>query len=750
MFPIKQILLGLISACCCLVIASAQSYSQVPLNGKIEQLKGRPTIFINNVPTYPMIYALTDLPGGRLTFEEMPQHNIERFCQAGIKMFYFCLFLDQMWSEDGNFDITIAQKQIRGVLEVCPDAAIVIRLHMHSPKWWLDKHPEEAVSYGSGPALADGKGRFMRSQHDDPIRPLRYSMASEIWRKDVTEKTTLFCKMLSSVKEGNAVVGMQIGAGVYGEWHNWGSEPDISVPMNNYFKKWIRSKYANINDLKKAWGNDKIEFGQVKVPIDHDHSMSKGGVFRDPNSERNVIDYYESHHQLVADNIIHFCRTVKENWPRPIITGTFYGYVFSLFGRETAIGHLEVDRILKSPYVDYLSGPQAYYPDAEKEGDPARSRGLLKSCQLHKKLWLDEYDTQPNLTKITDPGFDTTQPVYHKTIQAAQGIVRRNILSSAIKGMGLWFFDFGVAGGRQYTELKDNGSNGWWDYPFILDDIKKLKVALEKNRTREYKSEADVLMVYDTKVYYHLSTDPKYTHVSNVAVNWNSLAVWKSGVGFDAIYLQDLEKIDLDQYKVVVFNNTFTINPSQKLFIDKNVKSQKRNIIWFYAPGYSDGNDLDTKRISSLTDIKIEGLELANPEVSVTGLTTDAFSYKTSDTEIRPLFFVADSKVQSYGHFLSTDKIAIAKKKFKDHVSWYVALPSYDHSLLAGLLKQAGAHVYTESGDIIYAGDGLLGIHSKRGGEREIKLKSGKKIIVNLPTGTSTTILDSESGEVFY
>lgn len=493
-----------------------------------------------------------------------------------------------------------------------------------------------------------------------------------------------------------------------------------------------------------------IDFESVKVP-EAMSEKSLSGVFRDHTSERNVMDYYQSHHELIADNIIHFGKTIKESWPRPIITGAFYGYFFALFGRETSIGHLEINRVLRSPHIDYLSGPQAYYPDAGSEGDPARSRGLLKSCQLHKKLWLDEYDTQPDVTKITNPGFDTTQSVYSKTVQAAKGLVRRNILSSAINGMGLWFFDFGVAGGKQHQELKDNGSNGWWDFPFILEDIKKLKVALEKIRTEEYKSDADVLMVYDTKVFYHLSTDPKYTNVSSVAVNWNSLAVWKSGVAFDAVYLEDLELINIDQYKVIIFNNTFSINASQQAFIEQKLKRQNRNIIWFYAPGYSNGDNVSIKRISNLTDMKMEKMELkGSPKISVTELTKDTFSYSMSDTEIKPLFFVSDDKVKSYGRFSSTDKVAIAKKSLKDHTSWYVALPSYDSQLLKELIAESGAHIYTSSSDIVYAGDGLLGIHSKEGGERNIKLKSGKKITLTLPVGSCTTILDSETGQVLF
>ena len=60
--------------------------------GKVKPFNGRPTIFINDKPEYPMIYSLTDIPGGRLTWEEMPQHNIKRMAEAGVKIFCFSIF----------------------------------------------------------------------------------------------------------------------------------------------------------------------------------------------------------------------------------------------------------------------------------------------------------------------------------------------------------------------------------------------------------------------------------------------------------------------------------------------------------------------------------------------------------------------------------------------------------------------------------------------------------------------------------
>ena len=144
-------------------------------------------------------------------------------------------------------------------------------------------------------------------------------------------------------------------------------------------------------------------------------------IFRDPVRERQAIDYYTCVHELVADNIIHFARTVKETWPRPIITGTFYGYYFSTFGRQAAGGHLELQRLLKSDQIDYLSGPQAYGPEAIKLGDPYRSRSLITSVRLNGKLWLDEMDVEPQTPILRDTKHDLR-------LQNSIADVRRNIV----------------------------------------------------------------------------------------------------------------------------------------------------------------------------------------------------------------------------------------------------------------------------------------------------------------------------------
>ena len=113
----------------------------------IENRDGRPRLMINGVEEAPLIYGLTDSLGSRWTWEEMPARNIAVFASNGVKLFLADIWFEQMIGEDDQLDITLARKQVAGVLEQCPDAAVMLRVHVNALQWWLDRNPSEMVGY---------------------------------------------------------------------------------------------------------------------------------------------------------------------------------------------------------------------------------------------------------------------------------------------------------------------------------------------------------------------------------------------------------------------------------------------------------------------------------------------------------------------------------------------------------------------------------------------------------------------------
>jgi hypothetical protein len=202
-----------------------------------------------------------------------------------------------------------------------------------------------------------------------------------------------------------------------------------------------------------------------------------------------VIDYFRFQHEKLAEVIIHLAATVRESWSRPVVTATLFGYFHNLFGRHAAGGHLALDRILASPHIDCLCGPQSYDPAARQMGGTGHARGLIDPVRRAGKLWLDEMD-QP-----TTIGGCPWDPSSITTLDDDVAVQIRNILQPVTRGVGAWWYDFGMTGGT--PEAVRYGSMGWWDHPRLQGDVKRLATIVRERLARPHARSADVLVVHD-------------------------------------------------------------------------------------------------------------------------------------------------------------------------------------------------------------------------------------------------------------
>ena len=120
-----------------------------------------------------------------------------------------------------------------------------------------------------------------------------------------------FLDELSSSEEGAYLAGLQPATGVYGEHHYWAfmkHEPDTGLQMTLAFRQYLRNKYKSESLLQKAWDNLSVTFENAVVPDMEARINNTDGIFRNLHSERNLIDYYDCQHNLVADSVVHFCK----------------------------------------------------------------------------------------------------------------------------------------------------------------------------------------------------------------------------------------------------------------------------------------------------------------------------------------------------------------------------------------------------------------------------------------------------------
>jgi hypothetical protein len=657
--------------------AAASARAASPATLEVRQALGKPTLFLRGKPVHACFYALTDCPGGRFSFEEGPRTSIERFVRAGFRLFQLDLFLEECWTQPGPLSIDLARRQIRGILDLCPDASVVLRWHLNAPEWWKRANPSELTRYANGDFEKIERTLPVRIIQDDLRRAPRVSLASELWFQSAREKTVELLRGLSKTAEGGALGGIHVACGVYGEWHYWGfmrNEPDVSEPMQQRFAEY-----------RKGLGKPP-----VPVPGVEARRALDDGIFRDPARRSDVIDYYRCQQALVASRMIDLCSTVKRNYPRPLLTGTFYGYFFSMFDRHAAGGHLCLHDVLSSPGVDYLSAPQAYGGMYRDPGSSGITRALIESVRLNGKLFLDEMDQTPSWKwqNNVDTAFTLSD------VPGDISIIRRNVLESYTRGAGLWYYDFGPA-----------NQSGWWLDDRLMAEIASLKKLLDEQHAKPYEPAGDVLFVFDTEAFYYTGsiqgTDP---FTDPVAVNRTITSAWAAGAALETIHLRDLEKIDLSRFKLVVFANTWVMTAAQRRFIRERVVQPGRAVVFQGLPGYCDG-----ARLSAGLSREVTGLDLR----LVKGL---PFS---------PAFTVGDRPPGVTRHgavWFATGAPPVSTAQWRD------------------IFGQAGAHLYTDAGDIVHAGGGLVLIHSKQGGPRRIVLRSGRVVEMTLQPNSSTIL----------
>ena len=736
-----------------------------PVSARVELRDGWPALLLNEQPVLPHLYALTDCPGGRFTWEEYPARNLRNFAQAGIGLFQVMLWEEWIFGEDDTMDLDIARRQVRGILDQCPGAAVMFRYHPNTTRAWNEAHPDECVHYADAGYHPPIEFFRHRPVDDDEKNSLRVSLASEVWKKRSGERLRRFCEAFADTPEGRRVFGIQIACGVFGEWHQWGflrHEPDVSPAMLRFFRAELHRKYQTDAALREAWNDDTVTLGTAGFPALADRMRRDDGFFRDPLRQRRTIDYYTALQDAIPDAILYFCRILRQAWPRPLVTAAFHGYFKFLFGRAAVGGHLQTRRVLEAPELDCLCAPQSYTGFCRHIGGTGEPRGFPGSCRRAGKLWLDEMDQNTHLGSILVP------PVA-KTAAEDASIMRRNMFQSFAHGQGGWYFDFGP-----------QNFSGSWDHPLLMQEARGITETLAASYGRgPFRRHADVLLVFDTRSLWHTVPDWRIDSVGEAANDELPNAWMKSGTLVEEAYLHELETMDLAPYRLVVFANCFVLDEAQKTFLRERVCCGGRHVLWTYLPGYSDNRTLDQGHVEALTGFR---LHLREPTVEPTvRIERGGFGPAAQALRVRarPLVFeghsidlqtsvrtpeaaatwvpvpfpeiIDEAGIDVYGFFEGRLTSAFASRAMDGWTSWFSALPLRQPSVLREIARRAGCRIVSEADDALAEGGGWLCIHTAEGGPRALNLPDGTVRHIHIsPSETAWIPLGSSREREIY
>ena len=689
---------------------------------------GMPALYVDGQRRLPMLFGLSDIPGSAAN-TAYAQKNIAQFAAAGVHLVTADTELRLGWHKTTPFEWEPMQEEIAACMQADPDTGVLLRLHVNAPYWWLRDHPEEQVLYNGEPGIDNGETeRLIRDDHNHHIRA---SIASERWLQEAGECLRLFCENVWNTPEGEAVLGIQVACGVNGEWHQWGT--DTSMPMRRRFHRMLREEYGTDEALRAAWGDPTVTIESAPFMPDP-NQPGADGVFRDPVKERAIMDAQKCIQITTAEAILHFCEIVKKSWGRPVLAGSFYGYYLGTGGKNAPIGGHLLPQMLyeRRDVVDFLCGPFPYFPETRSAFGVPMQRALLESNRLRGMLWLTEMDQNPAGT-IDFVGGDPN--LMDETV----AVLRRNVLMPFLAGEGMWFYDHrlvpGVIRGRACKNpfcASLYRKNGWWDNPVLMEEIAHMRSMLEgRTLCKDYQPAADVLVVYDPDSHFATAECVNQEYALQDAIQ-------RCGVAVDCIYLRELEIADLARYKLVVFPNAFCLTPAQREQI-RSLTADKQ-AVFLYAAGYSDGHTLDEAHVQALTGLNVHRMDQV-PGKYTSLLTGEMVAMPGTMSTLTPGFAVDDPDAQPLARY-EDGAVGAARK---GNV-WYFALPLAFHDVMREIVRAAGAHVYCPSGDPVLAGCGLVALNCPKGGSRQITLRNGKAVTLELAPMT-TAVLDAETGE---
>lgn len=669
-----------------------------------------PALFLNGRPTFPAIWWVSAPTPDKWDFSRQARRSDE----TGIHIYAFDVGKGTEWigpktSPASPFDFSTVEARFGRILDADPDALFHLRIYLETGHgdWWEKEYPQECE------ILSDGRRNGQ-------------SFASRVWREQAKEFLRAYAKHFEKIGLPERILSYQVGAGHTGEWVKGESSMhalcgDYSDPMRRHFRDWLRDEYHNdLSAFRAAWNEPTIHFESAEVPSAEAQLLAKCYTFRDLVAEQNVIDYFRCLAELCADCVIDLCRAAKEAAQGTKLAGAFYGYLMDLawnggFFRERPdsdystyqrSGHLGLRKVLASPHVNFLVSPYSY--GYRGIGGDGPSMLPSESVRLHGKLCLIEDDTRTHVDE------DDVNYGRANSLRETTALLKRNMAQDLTHGQGVWWASWKV------DPLKE---------PAFAPLIKGFQELGTFALDLDLRPSADVAVLVDDESFFYESCA---YHLDIPLIFQQRLwGLPKMGAPFDLYLLQDFVEGKLKAYKLYIFLNAFRLDKRRREAIKRHVRQGKRAALWVYAPGYIN-KDSSLKNIEELTGFRMgRGEQPWGPLVHITDFAHPITAGLPQDlvwgtnNKLAPLFHVDDPQVKVLGQVVYSQgncKPGFAVKTYPEWISIYCAAPNIPASVLRNIARFAGAHIYNEEGDVLYATPQLLGVHTVSGGRRRFKL----------------------------
>ncbi len=680
---------------------------------------------------------------------------IRDFVASGVEVMMIWIEVPlQCWKGPRKYDWSYAQKKLAHFAAHAGDTKWIIRVRLGLVAGWFGEANPTEVHQVIPASPGSPQGMSVCVIH------------SSVWQAAIREVIGDFVAWIEGTEWSPRVVGFMLNAGATEEWLPF----DVGeLTRGNYhqvytreFRSWLSRAYGgDERALQAAWkgvdagtvngrvvARDLPTFATASCPTGH---IRKGShiwgpySLRDPKEDRQAIDYYRFLAESLADALISFCRVAKEATRTPIIVGGFHSYLWWESGVYSYIqeyGHGLIQRLNRSSWIDFVSDITSY--DCRYPGGPSGYLGVPHSLNLNGKLHYTEVDlvttsTLPQDAQDAWAAADTSdiptrtcggiipERVWNWTSnycgrdEAEQiAIFQREHLRNVITGSPYWWFDIR---GRDYQR------------PAFVRSIAQLSAIGKQAVGWDRTSSAEIAFVLsESSPPFQAAMNGEMVRfelesIHGLLVDLANRAWGLAGVPFDIYEIEDLAHADFpgNRYKLMVFVNCPNISAKGADGV-RRWQKDGRVMCWTYAAGVLDESGLRADLSSELIGTRL-GWRSQRQQIRVQiqdhgdALTAGgpALDFGTEGS-VGPVFFADDPQATVLGRLRDGGEAAFTVKNLGSWRSVYLGMLNFGPALLRNLARFAGAHVWSDQDDAVYACRSIVALHTQTGGRKVIHL----------------------------
>ena len=341
---------------------------------------------------------------------------------------------------------------------------------------------------------------------------------------------------------------------------------------------------------RAAWRKYQLAHGRPDPidipPISVREHMTHEDFLRSPDQDMLALQYWKFCNESIADTILNFAGITRGIVGDQAQIGCFYGYILEKSHHTlVSCGHLEYERVLDSPDIDFLISPGTY-TDRQIGGGSGflipngtaavRGKHLLHECDQRT------HTSNTYLTPYINLRMASAWPNEKATVAG----IKREACLGLVKRAHLWWFDM------------------WGDFyqgEQVMDTMARVRALWEEYAAFPAQDRCQVALIVDPDSTYMVNQDHPFAGAMNLGVR-NRLN--RLGAPFEVYSFGDIPSIEnFEQYRLVIFTSLFHITQEKQEILERFVLRDNRHVLFLYAPGIWTGDHFGTENCEKLCGI---------------------------------------------------------------------------------------------------------------------------------------------------